>query len=71
MTISVRVMDFGITSSNEIVRHNEDDSYTILLNARSATNVQRKAYYHALSHIMNGDLDNREMTADEIERLRH
>lgn len=34
---------------------NEDGSYTILINARSAPNKQLEAYQHALEHIKNED----------------
>jgi len=68
--INVQVFDFGITSSNEFVRHNEDGSYTICLNARQASNRLRDAYAHALDHIREGDFES-DLTADEIESKRH
>ena len=68
--INVQVFDFGITSSNEFVRHNEDGSYTICLNARQASNRLKDAYDHAMSHIKEGDFES-DMSADEIESKRH
>lgn len=68
--INVKVLDFGISSSNEFVRHNEDGSYTICINARVAANKQREAYVHALEHIVCGDMEST-FTADQIEMHRH
>lgn len=64
--LNVCVIDFGITSSDEFVRKNEDGSYTIAINARQATNRQREAYKHALEHIYHDDFDSG-LTAAEIE----
>lgn len=64
--VNVYVIDFGITSSDEFVRKNEDGSYTIAINARQATNRQKEAYRHALEHIYREDFDSG-LTAAEIE----
>lgn len=66
-----QVIDFGITSADEMVRENADGSYTILLNARSATNRLEKAYKHAVEHILHEDLDQEELDVNQIEMIRH
>lgn len=40
------------------VTHNADDSYTIVLNARWAFEMQRLAYQHEMNHIIRSDLFN-------------
>ena len=66
-----QVMDFGITSCDEYVVPNPDGSYTIMLNARSATNRLEEAFKHAVEHIMEGDLDQEELDVNQIEAIRH
>lgn len=55
--INVQIVDFPVTSSYEMVRANEDGSYTILLNGKQAQNQLEKAYADALKHIRRGDCD--------------
>lgn len=55
--INVQIIDFPVTSSYEMVRANEDGSYTILLNGKQAQNQLEKAYTDALKHIQRGDCD--------------
>ena len=55
MIINVQLVDFRVTTSYEMVRSNEDGSYTILLNSRQAPNLLKKAYLHALEHIRRDD----------------
>lgn len=69
--INVVLVDFKISSVDELVRHNEDDSYTILLNSRQAPNRLERAYRHAIRHISNGDFDDRDRNVQEIEALAH
>lgn len=56
------------------------DFYTIVLNSRLSYETQRKAYFHEISHIANGDFSrmqdiNRDLSenndADSIEAIRH
>lgn len=54
------------TLVEEQVIENEDDSYSIFINARLSHEQQMLAYQHALIHIMNGDF-NKEI-ADDIEK---
>ena len=53
----------------EQVIKNNDDSYTILLNARLSHERQLECYKHALLHINNEELEND--NADEIECKTH
>lgn len=69
--INVQLVDLKTTAIDEIVRHNEDDSYTILLNRRQATNRLRTAYKHALWHIQNDDFQNKTGDIQEIEATAH
>ncbi len=69
--INVQLVDFKITSSNELVRHNPDDSYTILLNSRQASNRLRDAYKHAIGHIKRNECDDRERSVQDVEYSAH
>lgn len=69
--VYVHLVDFGITSADEVVRENSDGSYTILLNSRSASNRQHEAYNHAMEHILSGDLDRDYLDVQKIESIRH
>ena len=53
--VNVQLIDFHSHKSNEMIVPNEDGSYTVLINSRSACNKQLEAYNHALSHIENED----------------
>lgn len=55
------------TKVRAAVRANRDDSYTILLNKNHSYETLRSAAEHELKHIQNGDLHNKELTADELE----
>lgn len=50
-------------------RKNQDDSYSIFLNARCSGEQQRIALEHEIEHIEHGDLDSEE-DAVEIEKSR-
>ena len=69
--LNVQLVDFKTSAIDELVRHNEDGSYTILLNSRQASNRLEKAYSHALWHIHNNDFDNRYGDINEIELIAH
>lgn len=59
-------MDFP-GKGNEAVTKNEDDSYTIFLNARLSYEKQLEAYAHAIRHIKNGDFEKRDVGIIETE----
>ena len=69
--LNVKLIDFKTSAVDELVRHNEDDSYTIMLNSRQASNRLEKAYRHAMWHITNGDFNNRDGDINEIESIAH
>ena len=53
--VNVYLLDFHSNKINEAVIPNEDGTYTILINARMASNKLLEAYKHALNHIKNND----------------
>jgi len=67
--IFIRVINMDTAISEQVVS-NIDGSYTIFLNARLTFESHLKSYVHAMQHILNDDF-NGELTADEIERIRH
>ena len=67
--VNVNLVDFHSTKGNEMIIPNEDGSYTILINSRSATNKQLEAYQHALEHIQNGDFQRQDV--QQIETVAH
>jgi DNA-directed RNA polymerase specialized sigma54-like protein len=52
--INVQIMDMDTMVPEHLVK-NEDNSYTIFLNARLSKENQLKSYYHALRHINEND----------------
>ena len=71
MTINTQLIDFPVgCKGHESVTKNEDGSYTVFINARDASNVQKEAYLHALEHINNDDFSAVE-SANVIEAKRH
>ena len=52
--VNVVLLDFP-APGNEMVFENEDDSFTIMINARLSYDEQLKAYRHAMRHIENDD----------------
>ena len=52
--INVQIMDMDTMVPEHLVK-NEDNSYTIFLNARLSKEKQLKSYYHALRHINEND----------------
>ena len=69
--LNVQLVDLKTNAVDELVRQNEDGSYTILLNRRQATNRLRIAYKHALWHIRNDDFSNRDGDIQDIEATAH
>lgn len=66
--VNVRLIDFPV-KGKEMVIPNEDDSYTILINARLSYEAQLQAYAHALGHIQSGDFQKADV--QEIEAVAH
>lgn len=48
----------------------QEDFYTVVLNARSSSDGQKKTYEHELYHIINGDFD-RDCPVGQIEAEAH
>lgn len=69
MTINVQLLDLPV-SVKEAVTINEDDSYTIFLNARHSAETQRESYDHAMEHILADDFRCEE-SVQEIEYRVH
>lgn len=54
--VQVIIIDMEGPVKGLTVRNN-DDSYTILINARLSDVMQREVYDHEIAHIDNGDFD--------------
>lgn len=52
--INVQLLDMDTMIPEHLIK-NDDDSYTIFLNARLSRDSQLKSYYHALRHINEDD----------------
>lgn len=62
--VNVFLIDFP-NSGREMVVPNEDDTYTILINAKLSRDEQLKAYEHAMKHIMRNDFAEQNVQAIE------
>ena len=67
-TINVILIDLD-TMVGETICKNADDSFTIFLNSRWSSEMQRRCFCHALDHIRNNDWE--KTNADSIEGERH
>ena len=63
------LVDLEDTKIAEMVRENEDCTYTILLNSRFNHERNQTSYLHALKHIQNGDYEKE--SVQEIEAEAH
>ena len=68
LDINTQIIDMDILVGEQVIKNN-DDSYTILLNARLSHERQLECYRHALLHISNDDFE--KYNADEIEYKAH
>lgn len=66
--INVQILDMDTKVPEHIVKNN-DDSYTIFLNARMSRENQIASYYHALKHITEDDFQKENV--QEIEKSTH
>lgn len=55
--IILRFIDFPNTKVKSCVTKNEDDTYTIFINAKLNDYQKIKALFHELDHIKNSDFD--------------
>ena len=67
-TFNLVLMDLD-EQIGECICHNEDDTYTVFINARLSFDAQKNCLEHALNHVRYNDweLDN----VDEIEAKAH
>lgn len=66
--INVQILDMDTKVPEHLVKNN-DDSYTIFLNARMSRENQIASYYHALKHIAEDDFQKENV--QEIEKSTH
>ncbi|MCI6812626.1 MAG: hypothetical protein MR922_09505 [Lachnospiraceae bacterium] len=66
--INVQLLDMDTKIPEHLVK-NDDDSYTIFLNAKLTRENHLKSYAHAIRHIENGDFDKEDV--GEIEKEAH
>lgn len=66
---TVRLINFPTPKIKESVVKNEDDSYTIFIEASLSSSEQQKVFKHALEHILRDDFDKTD--ADSIEYGSH
>lgn len=67
-TINLIMIDLD-TMVGEAIFLNADDSYTILINSRISSEMQRACFLHALDHIRNNDWS--KQSVQEIESAAH
>lgn len=66
--INVQMLNMDTKIPEQLVK-NEDDTYTIFLNARLSQESHLQSYYHALRHIQEQDFEKED--ADKIEIQAH
>lgn len=66
--INCNLIDFP-NRGKEMVIPNEDDSYTVLINARLSDVERMAAYEHAMKHIVGNDFEKDEVQI--IEEMAH
>lgn len=54
--INVQLLNMDTKIPEQLIK-NDDDSYTIFLNARLSQESRLKSYYHALRHILGNDFE--------------
>ena len=67
-TINVILIDLD-TMVGETICKNADDSFTVFINSRWSSEMQKRCFCHALDHIRNNDWEKND--ADSIEGARH
>lgn len=66
--INVQILNMDTKIPEQLIK-NDDDSYTIFLNARLSQESRMKSYYHALTHIKQHDFEKENV--QEIEQETH
>ena len=54
--INIQLLDMDTKIPEHLIKNN-DDSYTVFLNARLSQESRLKSYYHALQHIAENKLE--------------
>jgi len=62
--IALQALPAGV---NEIMCHNEDDTYTVLIDPRLCLEDRIRAYHHALNHIRRDDFSKSDVQKIETE----
>ena len=65
----VKLIQFPTSKVRESVVRNEDDSYTIFIEASLSFTERQKAFRHAMEHILRDDFEKEDM--DNIEYYEH
>ena len=66
--INVQLLNMDTKIPEHLIK-NDDDSYTVFLNARLSQESRIKSYYHTLQHIANDDFEKEDVQI--IERKAH
>ena len=66
--INVILIDFDV-KIGEAIHRNTEGGYTVFLNSRWSSEMQRKCFEHALSHVLHNDWEKSDV--NQIERERH
>lgn len=66
--INVQILNMDTKIPEQLIK-NDDDSYTIFLNARLSQESRLKSYRHALNHILGNDFE--KDNVQEIEVTAH
>lgn len=65
-SINIQIMNMDTKIPEHLVK-NDDDSYTIFLNARLSYENRIKSYNHALKHIMENDFEKEDVQEIELD----
>ena len=66
--INVQILNMDTKIPEQLIK-NDDNSYTIFLNARLSQESRIKSYYHAMKHIFGNDFE--KVDIDKIETDAH
>lgn len=66
--INVQILNMDTKIPEQLIK-NDDDSYTIFLNARLSQESRIKSYCHAMKHILGSDFEKADI--NEIEQQAH
>lgn len=64
--INVQLLNMDTKIPEQLVKNN-DDSYTIFLNAKLSYDSHIKSYYHAIQHINENDFDKETVQVIEMQ----